>query len=163
MEYDIMIVDKKELTRDTLKRIFEGVGYSVDTAEDGRESLQKMRSNKYSYGVVITEIIMSYAGGFEVIETVKEESSVPVIVLSAVSDARTIKESFRLNADDFMRKPFDADILLKRVSTLLGKNKIWSSQPHSGRVRSIQYANNDMDKSTRKNVQESPVNYSQSK
>jgi len=123
LSYDIMVVEKKELTRNTLKRILESEGYTVDTAENGKESIEKLRSHKYAYGLVITEIVMPYAGGYEVIETVKEESTVPVIVLSAITDTRTINESFRLHADDFIRKPFDSTALVNRIGSLLEKNK----------------------------------------
>jgi DNA-binding response OmpR family regulator len=146
MEYDIMIVDKKDLTRDILKRVLEQAGYAVDTAVNGKESLEKLRSNNYSYGLVITEIVMSYAGGFEVIETVKAESGIPVVVLSAITDKRTINESFRLNADDFIRKPFDTSALLTRVNSLLVKNKVWASKPHPGAIRAANYAGNEMNK-----------------
>ncbi len=83
--FDILVVETKELTREMVKRILQQKGFSVDTAVDGKDSIDKLRRNNYAYGLVITEIIMSYAGGFEVIETVKRESSVPVMVLSAGS------------------------------------------------------------------------------
>ena len=136
--YDIMIVDKKELTRNTLKRILEEKGYTVDTAENGKESIEKLRAQNYAYGLVITEIIMPYAGGYEVIETVKEESSVPVIVLSAITDMRTINESFRLNADDFIGKPFDSNALVSRIGNLLAQNNSRAFLPYDGKVPSQQ-------------------------
>ncbi len=107
-----------------VKRILQQKGFTVDTAKDGKESVEKLRRNGYAYGLVITEIIMSYAGGFEVIETVKRESSVPVMVLSAVADENTIQESFRLNADDFLKKPFMAGELVQRVQRLLARSRV---------------------------------------
>ncbi len=117
--YDILIVDNKELTRDTVQKILQQEGYTVDTARHGKEGIEKVRANNYAYRLVITELIMPYAGGFEVIKTIKKESRIPVMVLSAVADEDTINESFRLSADDFLKKPFMASELVQRIQRLL--------------------------------------------
>ncbi len=117
--YDILIVDNKELTRDTVQKILQQEGYTVDTARHGKEGIEKVRTNNYAYRLVITELIMPYAGGFEVIKTIKKESRIPVMVLSAVADEDTINESFRLSADDFLKKPFMASELVQRIQRLL--------------------------------------------
>lgn len=117
--YDILIVDNKELTRDTVQKILQQEGYTVDTARHGKEGIEKVRGNNYAYRLVITELIMPYAGGFEVIKTIKKESRIPVMVLSAVADEDTINESFRLSADDFLKKPFMASELVQRIQRLL--------------------------------------------
>lgn len=117
--YDILIVDNKELTRDTVQKILQQEGYTVDTARHGKEGIEKVRASNYGYRLVITELIMPYAGGFEVIKTIKKESRIPVMVLSAVADEDTINESFRLSADDFLKKPFMASELVQRIQRLL--------------------------------------------
>jgi|GEM_PF-6616210 len=117
--YDILIVDNKELTRDMVQKILQQEGYTVDTARHGKEAIEKLRASQYGYRLIITEMIMPYAGGFEVIKTTKRESRIPVLVLSAVADEGTISEAFRLNADDFLKKPFMASELVQRIQRLL--------------------------------------------
>lgn len=119
LAYDILMIDNKELTRDTVQRILVQEGYTVDTAKHGKEAIEKLRTNKFGYRLVITEILMPYTGGFEVIKTIKAESRVPVMVLSAVADGDTINEAFRLSADDFLKKPFMATELVQRIQRLL--------------------------------------------
>ncbi len=121
--FDILIIDSRDISRKATYNLLTHAGYTVDTAIHGKDGIEKLRENRFNYRLVITELIMPYAGGFEVIKFLKSNSSIPVIVLSAVSDERTIHSIFDVNADDFLKKPFIAGELKQRISRLISYSR----------------------------------------
>lgn len=85
------------------------------TAVDGRQALEYLRTN--TPDLVITDLMMPYHNGLEILEYVKKSISArtPVIVLSASGQEQTILKAFSLGADDFALKPFSPNELVSRV------------------------------------------------
>jgi|GEM_PF-6856260 len=116
---DILLVDNKKVSREMVQRLLEHEGYRVVTAEHGQEAISLLSHEGFACRLVITETVMPYVNGFELISFIKSESGIPVMVLSGSGDEQTVSEVFRLRADDFMKKPFlDAELRL-RVRQLL--------------------------------------------
>ena len=119
-----------------LKEIREGVseylaevGYSVISAEDGMQAIELFKNNKID--LVILDIMLPKANGFVVLNKIRQESNVPVIMLTAMSDDYTQIMSFDEEADDYITKPFSIIVLHKRIEALLrrgvkvSENKKW--------------------------------------
>jgi DNA-binding response OmpR family regulator len=110
------------LMQSIVSKILLREGYDVDVANDGKDALQILIDNKYNYDLVITDIMMPYTNGFEIISKIRNYNSpkkVPIIVISSIGNEDAILEAFKLGADDFLKKPIMAGELLIRVKRLL--------------------------------------------
>jgi len=94
-------------------------GYAVRSAMDGQEALEKI--GLQTPDLVITDIMMPYASGLEIIAAVRAlpGKKVPVIILSSMGQEDVVLEAFRLGADDYITKPFSPNELSVRVRRLL--------------------------------------------
>ena len=78
-----------------------------------------MKIHSVNPDLVITDIMMPYASGLEIVSMVKtQEKKIPVIVLSAMGQEKVVLEAFDLGADDYMTKPFSPNELTVRVRKL---------------------------------------------
>jgi DNA-binding response OmpR family regulator len=119
----ILLVEDDEIMNRVIERILLKEGFSVAAAKNGKEALQNIDSGNFD--LVITDIMMPYANGFEIVSKVKSLKGarpVPVIVISTVGNEDSVMEAFRLGADDFLKKPIMAGELTIRVRRLLAKN-----------------------------------------
>lgn len=94
-------------------------GYNVISTTDGREALKYIETDRPD--LIITDILMPYTSGLELIGIVKSNPSanIPIIVLSGLGEEETVMEAFQLGADDFLTKPFNPQELSVRVRRLL--------------------------------------------
>ncbi|WP_153798921.1 response regulator [Foetidibacter luteolus] len=94
-------------------------GYEVVITTDGREALQALET--FDPDLIITDILMPYTSGLELIGVVKSNpfKKIPILVLSAYGQENTVEEAFTLGADDFLTKPFNPTELSMRVKRLL--------------------------------------------
>jgi DNA-binding response OmpR family regulator len=117
----ILIAEDEPLMLAALEKNLKDDGYEVITTTDGQEAIEKYRSEHPD--LIITDILMPYTSGLELIGIVKSggERPVPVIVLSALGQEATVLEAFNLGADDFITKPFNPTELTLRVKRLLRK------------------------------------------
>lgn len=113
----ILVVDDEPQIRRSLQVNFERSGYAVETVESGEGALSSFRNRRPD--VVILDLIMPGMGGVEVVRRIRESSTVPIIVLSAMGEEARKVEALELGADDYMTKPFGMDELLARIHSLL--------------------------------------------
>ena len=122
----ILLIEDEDLMRKIVERILIKEGYQVDIASNGKEAYEKLDSNMFGYDLVITDIMMPYANGFEILSKIKTSEKgkdVPVIVVSSVGNEDMVMEGFKLGADDFLKKPIMAGELLIRINRLLSRGK----------------------------------------
>jgi DNA-binding response OmpR family regulator len=118
----ILIAEDESIMRKTVGLKLEKEGYTVIDCVDGKEALEKIETE--SPDVVITDIMLPYASGLEIIKAAKEKNTaIAVIVLSALGQEKTVEEAFELGADDYITKPFNLNELAIRVKRLLKKNQ----------------------------------------
>ncbi len=118
----ILIAEDEPLMRKTISMKLEKEGYTVIDCVDGKEALQKLEEELPD--LVITDIMLPYASGLEILRFVKSKSSsAAVIVLSALGQEKTVEDAFELGADDYITKPFNLNELAVRVKRLLKKNQ----------------------------------------
>jgi signal transduction histidine kinase len=116
----ILIVDDEEGNVYFLKRVFTGEGYKTLTATNGREALQILQENLPD--VILLDIMMPEMTGLEVLKRIKEDKTtleIPVIMVSARTDAQDIKLALDMGAIEYIRKPVDEIELLARIRTAL--------------------------------------------
>ena len=108
----LIVDDTKSLVR-LAERALQKEGLEVATAFDGLDGLRKAKDEKPD--LIILDIILPELDGFQVLEQVRQQSSVPVIMLTADSDAEAVRTSLRLGADGYVVKPVTTTELLARV------------------------------------------------
>ena len=124
----ILVVDDEQQIRRSLQVNLERSGYAVETVESGEGALNSFRNRRPD--VVILDLIMPGMGGVAVVRRIRESSTVPIIVLSAMGEESRKVEALELGADDYMTKPFGMDELLARMRSLLRRAAgAHSSQP----------------------------------
>ena len=129
MKINILIVEDEKEIREGVSEYLAEVGYSVISAEDGMLAIELFKNNKID--LVILDIMLPKANGFVVLNKIRQESNVPVIMLTAMSDDYTQIMSFDEEADDYITKPFSIIVLHKRIEALLrrgvkvSENKKW--------------------------------------
>lgn len=104
-------------------------------ATDGEDAL--VRLNHSSVDLVVLDIIMPYLDGIGVLESIRNMSSKPkIIVLTALGREETARQSIALGADYYMVKPFDTDVLVRRIVQLTSEGAQWppnrAMQTHHG-------------------------------
>jgi len=117
----ILVVDDERTVRDFLQRILEKSGYGVVTAVNGLEALDKI--SKLDVSLVLLDIVMPDLGGFDVLELMPQNRSIPVIMLSGMRDETTRVATLGLGADDYIEKPFSIGELLTRIQVKLRRSK----------------------------------------
>lgn len=111
----ILIAEDDQLMSRTLEFRLNKDGHQVIVTTDGREALKKI--DELRPDLVITDIMMPYTSGLEIVSTVKEKygDEIPVIVLSGMGQEDVVLEAFQLGANDYMTKPFSPAELSVRV------------------------------------------------
>lgn len=104
MGYHILIADDETEIRDLLKLYLEKDGYTVWEAADGMEALSILRQEKID--LVILDIMMPSPDGYRVLQSIRKDSNIPVILLSAKSGDSDKILGLDLGADDYITKPF---------------------------------------------------------
>ncbi|WP_330644285.1 response regulator transcription factor [Romboutsia timonensis] len=126
---NILIVEDEKEIREGVSEYLSEVGYNVISAEDGIQAIELFKNSKID--LVILDIMLPKANGFVVLNKIRQESNVPVIMLTAMSDDYTQIMSFDEKADDYITKPFSIIVLHKRIEALLrrgvkvSENKKW--------------------------------------
>ena len=115
----ILIVEDDELMIKILKFILNKEGYQLSIIKDGLSAIEQIPA--INPDMVITDLLLPYKSGREVIRFVKEKfKKTPIIVLSSLGEEEhSVSEAFKLGADDFIAKPFNPNELILRVKRLL--------------------------------------------
>lgn len=113
----VLIVDDESGMRHMLSVLLEREGYNIDTAEDGRKGLEKIKANQYD--LVLCDIRMPEMDGLTFLESTKNlNRQLPVIMMSAFGNVDTAIEAMKKGAYDYVSKPFKADEILMRLQRL---------------------------------------------
>jgi signal transduction histidine kinase/DNA-binding NarL/FixJ family response regulator len=121
----VLVVDDSELNLDLLSRYIERLGLDVTTARDGQQALDLLKTR--SFDLMLLDIMMPVMDGYQVLEKVKQDESLrylPVIVISAVDDLRSVARCIELGAEDYLPKPFNQAVLNARINASLEKKRL---------------------------------------
>ena len=116
----ILVADDEEPLLRLLKISLGLEGYDVVTASNGVKALQAFESSDPD--LAILDIGMPGLDGFSVLKIIREQSSIPVIMLTAMDEPACVERALAGGADDFMIKPFDRVELMARVRAKLRRN-----------------------------------------
>ncbi len=118
----ILVADDEALIRRLVCDFLKNAGYETVEAVDGKDAIEKFLSVG-QFDLVICDIMMPEADGWEVSKKIRETSAVPILVLTARSQEFDELMSFESGADDYVTKPFSPSVLVKRVEALLKRSQ----------------------------------------
>ena len=116
----ILIADDSEINRALLKEIL-GDGYDYLEAEDGAAAVELMRQ-RTDISLLLLDLMMPGMDGFDVLRVMKYHAwldEIPVIVISAAEDTANIERAYDLGVADYIRRPFERIMILRRVKNIL--------------------------------------------
>ena len=112
----LIIDDDKELCA-LIKRSVLSEDIEADFCNTGKEGLQKLKEKEYQ--LVILDVMMPGMDGFETLEEIRKENSLPILMFTSKNDSASKVCGLRAGADDYLTKPFDMDELIARIISLI--------------------------------------------
>ncbi len=122
MAEKILVVDDEVSLQETLTYKLEKEGYQVEVAGDGLTALELARSTNPD--LVILDVMLPGMDGFEVCRTLRQETNIPVLMLTARDDEIDRVVGLEVGADDYLPKPFSMRELIARVKALLRRVRL---------------------------------------
>ena len=113
----ILIIEDEQAIQKILTEPLAFAGYKVTTASDGLEGINTFHSQVFD--LIILDIMLPKIDGYTVCEMIRQESKIPIILLTALDTEDDQIKGFDLLADDYITKPFSIKLVLKRVEALL--------------------------------------------
>jgi DNA-binding response OmpR family regulator len=121
MARTILVVDDEPTLRETLAEALDADGFRVVTAADGREALARFREHRPD--LVVLDLMLPELSGVEVCRILRQESGVPILMLTAKSSEIDKVLGLELGADDYVTKPFSLRELTARIHALLRRTE----------------------------------------
>ena len=119
----ILVVDDDRSVRSYLSDFLTSCGYSIDCAESGDQAVARLSAG-YVPSLMVLDIVMPGINGIEVLESVKKiNPSIPVIILSASAQPKTVVEAMKMGVADFLVKPFEEQELEFAIQNVLEKHR----------------------------------------
>ena len=119
MDNCILVVDDESRMRKLIKDFLVAKGYSILEAEDGEKALEVFEDNKKKINLVILDVMMPKLDGWSVLRQIRQDSKVPIIMLTARGEEQDELFGFELGVDEYISKPFSPKILVARVEAIL--------------------------------------------
>ncbi|MCB9694930.1 MAG: response regulator [Alphaproteobacteria bacterium] len=120
----LLVVDDNDLNRDMLSRRLKRRGYSVGAAESGERAVEMLQSERFD--LVLLDWMMPGMSGIDVLQKIRERWSpveLPVIMATAKSEADDIVQALRAEANDYVTKPLNFDVVHARIRTQLNLSR----------------------------------------
>ena len=131
MSTRILVVDDEPTVGEVVERYLGLEGYEVRRCADGLQALHDWR--EWEPDLIVLDLMLPGTGGLEVCRSIRTESQVPIIMLTARGEEADRIVGLELGADDYMVKPFSPRELVARVKSVL-RRSVTSPQPPGGRL-----------------------------
>jgi two-component system response regulator MtrA len=116
----VLLVEDDPSIRESTDLGLQRAGFSVTTAADGAEALDRFHAAPVD--VVVLDLMLPVLDGFEVCRRIRRDSDVPIVMLTARNDAADVVAGLELGADDYVTKPFDLPVLTARLRAVLRRS-----------------------------------------
>ncbi len=117
MPKKILVIEDEASIRDVLRAFLEDAGYTVFAAGDGLEGVSRFRET--APDLVLLDLMLPGLDGFSVCKLLRRESTVPIVMLTALDDEDNQVKGFDALADDYITKPFSMPVVIKRIQAVL--------------------------------------------
>ena len=119
----VLVVDDEARMRKLIKDFLTQKGYSILEANDGEEALNIFEEKKNSIDLILLDVMMPKLDGWSVLRQIRQNSKVPIIMLTARGEEQDELFGFELGVDEYISKPFSPKILVARVEAILNRLK----------------------------------------
>lgn len=125
----ILIVEDEPHLAEGLRFNLQAEGHAVELTESGEDALHRLLTEKQGFDAVVLDVMLPGKDGFTVARELRDaQHFVPLIMLTARGRPEDVLKGFEAGADDYLPKPFNLDILLARIRSLL-RRKQWLRVP----------------------------------
>jgi DNA-binding response OmpR family regulator len=130
----ILVVEDEKHIAQGLRFNLEAEGYHVTLTETGEEALDLLTSDPTRFELLLLDVMLPEKDGFAVAQELRQAHNyIPVLMLTARGRPEDVLKGFESGADDYLPKPFNLDILLARLSSLL-RRKTWQQSAANSAV-----------------------------
>ncbi len=127
---EVLIVDDDRELCALMKKCVEQEGLAAAIAHSGAEGLRRLHEGRFALAVL--DIMLPDLDGLQVLRQIRQESNLPVLLLTAKSGEEDKVSGLRLGADDYLTKPFSLRELLARIDSLIRRYTLLNPGPGSG-------------------------------
>lgn len=117
--HGVLLIEDEDKLRSSLAEYLKLKGYNVFCAPTGEVGLEIFYSNNTQINIILLDIMLPGINGYEVLDEIRSNSLIPVIMLTACADERRQLKSFEYGADVYMTKPFRSSVLTAQIDALL--------------------------------------------
>jgi two-component system response regulator CpxR len=128
----ILLVDDDKGLCELLSEFLESEGFEVETVHDGEKAVPRALGEPFA--LVILDVMLPGLGGVEVLKSIRRQSSVPVLMLTARGDDVDRIVGLELGADDYLPKPFNPRELVARIRAVLRRGRMETPGENQGNV-----------------------------
>ena len=140
MSHILIVEDEVHLARG-LQFNLEAEGYTVELTDNGEAALTKLLSDHETFDALILDVMLPGKDGFMVASELRAAKQyIPLLMLTARGRPEDVLKGFESGADDYLPKPFNLEILIARIGSLL-RRKSWARQPAAADSKSDQTEN----------------------
>jgi DNA-binding response OmpR family regulator len=126
----VLIVEDEQHLADGLRFNLEADGYEVEVVETGEAAIEKFKTEKGNYDLLVLDVMLPGMDGFSVMSHLRAIGEfVPTLMLTARARPEDVLKGFESGADDYLPKPFELPILLARIRGLLRRKEWLQRQP----------------------------------
>ena len=118
----ILIVEDDAAIADAVSYALASEGFAVDTASDGEQALERARARPYD--LMVLDLRLPKVSGIEVCRTLRGESTIPILMLTAKDSELDRVVGLEVGADDYVTKPFSMAELMSRVRAILRRRRL---------------------------------------
>lgn len=129
----ILIVDDESRMRKLIGDFLVNNNFDIVEAVDGEDALKVFYSTK-GIDLIILDVMMPKMDGYEVLKTIRNDSKVPIILLTAKGEENDQLKGFISGADDYIQKPFSPKILVARINAVLRRNETSNDKVEIGGI-----------------------------
>ena len=116
----ILLVEDDPNFGSILKEYLMINGYEVTLAKNGIEGFEKFK--KEDFDLCLLDVMMPYKDGFTLAKEIREKNeTIPLIFLTAKTMKEDVLKGFKIGADDYLSKPFDSEVLLAKIKSILSR------------------------------------------
>ena len=116
----ILVIDDDVAITELMSMLLKTFGFEVLTTNIGEEGIRIAR--EANPNVILLDLMMPDLDGWQVCKEIRKTSTVPILILSAINDPRTVASVLDVGADDFLVKPVPSGVLVANIKKLIRRN-----------------------------------------